>query len=227
MRYLKTYKVFESIQTNPRLYKQILGELGYYSTDDENLLPIADKLYHKNCKGVFLNSKVNNMDYLKDPDTSCKLVYHSSNENFDVFKTPAFFGSGDGYRNDGITYNCILNMTKPLDLRYKKANREEWYNLLEDIFKNDKDCEQRLKAAREYGDSYGFFKLLFNSDDDWGAYRWDLIYDYVNKNGYDGVIYRESDSSIQWYFDGFLVMKPSQIKIVFKWDDDKKEIIDE
>jgi hypothetical protein len=224
MKYLKTYKVFESIDNKPKLYTQILADLGYYSNDDESLLLVADKLYNK-CKGVFPNSKVNNMDYIKNADTSCKLVYHSSYENFNVFKTPAFFGSAPGYSSDEtITYKCILNLTNPIDLRKTKTNKEEWFKLLEDIFKDDKDCEHRLDLAKRIEDGYGFFKLLFNGDI-WGGYRWDLIYDYINKNGYDGAIYRESDSSIQYYFDGFLVMKPSQIKIILKWDDDKNKII--
>jgi hypothetical protein len=224
MKYLKTYKLFENIEVKkPMLYRQILAELGYYSNEREELKIIADKIF-KNNEKLFPNSVINNMDYLSEnADDSKKLVYHSTYYNFDIFKTPSFFGAADGYKtDDSITYNCILNITNPLDLRHKNDN---WFDLLKDIFKDDKDCERRIEFAKQYGDAYGFFKLLFNADDHWGVYRWDLIYNYLNKHGYDGAIYRESDSSIRWYFDGFLVLKPSQIKILFKWDNSEKKIV--
>lgn len=240
MKHLIPYRLFESEEIiKPRLYYSILSAIGYYDAEYRTtnkykynkynrdvLISIAENIYNK-CKDIFPNSKIDNSNYSHDTkynDNSNQLVYHSTYSDFDTFKTPAFFGAADGYTTDEtITYACILNMTKPLELRRTILGEEKWIALLKDIFKDDKDIDNRIDFAEKYSDAYGFFKLLYNTDDQYGVYRWDFIYDYINANGYDGAIYRESDSSIQYYFDGFLVMKPEQIKILFKWDDDKND----
>lgn len=221
-------------QKTENLYLDILCGLGYYDfkyyEGDKykynkyncgELLPIAKDIYNKN-KNIFSNTIVRN-----EFDNSLELVYHSTFDNFNIFKTPSFFGGSSGYAGDEtITYNCILDIKNPIELRSTEySNKKDWYNLLEDIFKNEKDKDNILDFAHTYSDGYGFFKLL--QDPDWTKpYKWDIIYKYIADHGYDGAVYKESDRSISSFFTGYLVMKPEQIKILFKFDDDKKEIID-
>jgi hypothetical protein len=216
MKYLKKYDIFETVQIKQtKLYSDILAVLGYYSTNDESLRKIADGIYNK-YDGSFTNTIVNHsMDsYL--PDDSPRLVYHASNEDFNKFNTPSFFGDADGAYNADILYCCVINLQNPLDLRSTGNDNKKWIELLKDIFKDDENIDDRIEMAEKYADAYGFFKLLFNAKDVWGGYRWDLITNYITKHGYDGAIFRESDQSISYYFNGYLVMKPEQIQILYK-----------
>lgn len=147
-------------------------------------------------------------------DNSKSLVFHQSDKKFSKFKTPAFFGTSDLAYSGEYTYSCILNIENPLDLRMARIGEEKFLEILAEIFKDDEYYEKRMKFAKQYGDAYGFFKIIANINDNFGEYRWDLITDYLNKNKYDGLIYKESDQSISYYFDGYLVLKPDQIKIL-------------
>jgi len=212
MKYLKTYESHSQIK-HKKLYSDILAILGYYSTNDESLRKIADEIYDK-YNNDFDNTVVNHSKDYYLPDDSPRLVYHASNDNFDKFNTPSFFGDADSAYSADILYYCVINLQNPLELR--STENKNWIGLLKDIFKDDENIDERIEMAEKYADGYGFFKLLFNENNMYGGYRWDLIIDYINKHGYDGAIYRESDQSISYYFNGYLVMKPEQIQILYK-----------
>jgi len=176
---------------------------------------IFDRFDTENFKKWFNGSKITSQNFMK-PDDSPGLVYHSSDDNFSKFNTPAFFGDGgtNSYSGDYFYY-CVLQMKNPLEMRRSVLGKEQWMKKVGEILKDASRFESRMDFADKYEDGYGFFKLL-EGDKMFDPYRWDLVYKYINENGYDGMIYRESDQIISWYFDGFLVMKPEQIKIVFK-----------
>jgi len=144
------------------------------------------------------------------------MVYHSSYSNFSTFNTPAFFGGSNPNSYGGEHYYyCVLQLKNPLEMRQSELGHDKWMKLVSDILKDSPRFDYRIEFAEKYADAYGFFKLL--SGEKFGdPYRWDLVYKYINEHGYDGAIYRESDQTINYYFDGYLVMKPEQIKIVYK-----------
>jgi len=195
-----------------QLTASLLSVFDYYETEDKNI----KKEILEFTKNIiqFPNTKVISPGsyYIKYPKGSNELVYHLTNTKFDKFNTPAFFGSADAAYDGNYKYSCILNIENPLELRHSKLGDKKFIDLISDIFKNDDKLEERIKFAKEYGDAYGFFKLLYSEN--FGNYRWDLIIDYLNENGYDGAIYKESDQTISYYFDGYLVLKPEQIKIL-------------
>ena len=176
---------------------------------------IYDRFDTENFKKWFDGSKIISQNYY-NPDNSPALVYHSSGDNFSKFNTPTFFGNGGPNAYNGeYFYYCVLQMKNPLEMRRRILGKEQWMKKVGEILKDASRFESRMDFADTYEDGYGFFKLL-EGDKMFDPYRWDLVYKYINENGYDGMIYRESDQSIRWYFDGFLVMKPEQIKIVYK-----------
>ena len=75
----------------------------------------------------------------------------------------------------------------------------------------------KVTIIDEYLDNYGFFKILQNNSFD---YDWNRVFKYIEHRGYDGAIYKESDQAIQNFFKGYIVMDPSDIKILDKADND-------
>ena len=180
---------------------------------------IFDRFDTENFKKWFNGSKITSQNFMK-PDDSPGLVYHSSGDNFSKFNTPAFFGTGgpNAYSGDYFYY-CVLQMKNPLEMRRSVLGKDKWMEMVADVLKDKPNFDMMMDNAYKYEDGYGFFTLL-QGPDMFDPYRWDLVYKYINEHGYDGMIYRESDESISYYFNGFLIMKPEQIKIVFKQSKD-------
>jgi hypothetical protein len=220
--------IFEQTDYKDSFYNQIYYSVlekpnGNQNMSKEKAEIKSKKLYNKyntpNFKKWFNGSVVRNehsYNELHKGDKSPMMVYHSSYSDFSEFKTPAFFGGShpNAYHGE-YYYYCVLQLKNPLEMRHFDLGHDKWMKLVADILKDVPRFESRMEFAQKYADGYGFFKLL-EGDGFGDSYRWDLVYDYINKHGYDGAIYRESDQSISWYFDGYLVMKPQQIKIIYK-----------
>lgn len=168
-----------------------------------------DKFNTKSFKSWFSGSVV------KNEDGSPEVVHHSSQDEFTQFRTPAFFGSNgtsNAYWGE-YYYYCVLQLKNPLEMRKYKLGHDEWMKRVREMLEGSSNFESRMDFAEKYEDGYGFFKLL-EGDRFGDPYLWPMVYDYIRKKGHDGMIYRESDQSIQWFFEGYIVMKPEQIKII-------------
>lgn len=209
--------IYDSVHNKPN---------GINKMSEEQARSISKKIYDdfdivefKNWFNGSVVKNINSFSILNGGDNSPKLVFHSSGENFDKFKTPAFFGDGGPNAYDGdFYYYCVLQMKNPLEMRRSVLGEEKWMKLVSEMLKDISNFDNVMDFAKRYGDGYGFFKLLESQFGD--PYRWDLVYKYINDNNYDGMIYRESDQSIQWYFNGYLIMKSEQVKIIYKCDDE-------
>lgn len=202
------------------LQRDLLTHFGYYATNDETKRKIALNVYMEYMKDPFENTKVNHMDqYYFEPDRSPRLVFHTSNQDFDRFKTPAFFEpTGVAYQGD-ITYACVINLENPLNLesRYytdlygKEQGIQKWYDILQDILGDE--YSEKKEFIEEYKDNYGFFKIIQNETFN---YDWQKVFNYIKTKGYDGAIYKESDQSIRNFFTAYCVMDADNIKILDK-----------
>lgn len=207
-------KLFEEFNKEPAAVIKLKEFFDYYAYPEKTpqekskIQAHAEKLYAKIKHDAHLVvDEFNN-------DGSPMIVYHTTASKFTRFKTPAFFASRDGAYSGDYDYACVISVKNMLDLRamsYKK--RDEWFELIRSIFAgSDLDTDEVMAFAEKYEDSYGFFKLV-----DGGfmkPYRWDIVFDYMKKNNYDGAILRESDQSITSYFDGYIIMEPTQIQIL-------------
>lgn len=175
----------------------------------EKAKKIYDRFNTESFKNWFSGSKI------KNNDGSPELVHHSSFDEFTKFNTPAFFGSnGTSNSYDGeYYYYCVLQMKNPLEMRHFELGHDEWMKRVGEMMKDTSRYTERMKFAEKYSDGYGFFKILQNWIGE--SYEWPAVYKYIKETGHDGMVYRESNQGINWYFDGYLVMKPEQIKIVY------------
>lgn len=212
MKYIKLFENYISKET--RLFKDMLAQFNYYALDDDKTIE-KQAIYQKVLE-LYKNVPTFNNSKILNSDNSLKLVYHASYNKFNTFKTPAFFGSVDAYtNNETIDYCCVLNIENPLELRGNILGHDKFVDLIADIFKEQDNLGELIEMAKKYSDGYGFFKYIESNN---MVYKWHIVYDYINENGYDGAILWESDPSITYYFDGYIVMKPEQIKILFTTD---------
>jgi hypothetical protein len=200
----------------PAALSTIKAELDYYAypekSDDEKarIQAKAEKIYGK-IKYVpnLLMDTYNN-------DGSPELLFHTSGEKFTKFKTPAFFASRSGAYSGEYDYMCVASVKNMLDLRRTQyKDKSDWLELVRSIFADSDLADQLdgiIEFADKYEDSYGFFKLVDQGM--FKPYRWDVVFEYMKKNKYDGAVLRESDQAISSYFDGYIIMESKQIQIL-------------
>lgn len=217
-------KLFEDFNKEPASLSEIKAFLDYYAYPDKS---DAEKARIQ-ARAEKIHGKIKNVPHLVKNeyknDGSPQIVYHSSGTKFTRFKTPAFFGTAAGAYDGDYDYVCVISIKNMLDLRSNSyKDDDEWLDLIRDIFKDsdltDEKIEGIIDFAKRYRDAYGFFKLVSSSM--FEPYRWDIVFDYMKKNGYDGAVLRESDQSINYYFDGYIVMEPNQIQVLAVKENDR------
>lgn len=226
MRHIKLFEKFIN-RGEEILISSILSLMGYY---DYNSWWSDEKKNEQEHKKVMMKKAVQDAVSKMKPIPHTKavyegapeVVYHASNTNIDKFKAPAFFSTTAGSYDGDFTYACVLDIRNPLDLRSASYNdAAEWLKLVRDIFKDADNLESIMEFAEKYSDRYGFFKLVAGKNF-FDPYRWDIVFDYLKANKYDGAIYRESDESISNFFDGYIVMTSEQIQILYVKEKEKE-----